>query len=62
MKQKVLKILSIICLCCGIFLFVPGLMEPEELRVPLYAGAIGIGTGVGGCFPAAEYSCQIGYQ
>lgn len=42
------KILSIICLCCGIFLFVPGLMEPEELRVPLYAGAIGIGTGVGG--------------
>ena len=42
------KILSIICLCCGIFLFVPVLMEPEELRVPLYAGAIGIGTGVGG--------------
>lgn len=42
------KILSIICLCCGIFLFVPGLMEPETLRVPLYAGAIGIGTGIGG--------------
>ena len=36
------------CLCCGIILFVPGLMEPEELKVPLFAGAIGIGTGIGG--------------
>lgn len=42
------KLLSVFCLCCGIFLFVPGLMEPEELRVPLIAGAIGIGTGIGG--------------
>ena len=42
------KLLSIFCLCCGILLFVPGLMEPEELRVPLFAGAIGIGTGIGG--------------
>ena len=44
------KLLSVFCLCCGIFLFVPGLMEPEELRVPLIAGAIGIGTGIGGLF------------
>lgn len=42
------KFLSVFCLCCGIFLFVPGLMEPEELRVPLIAGAIGIATGFGG--------------
>ena len=42
------KLLSIFCLCCGILLFVPGLMEPEELKVPLIAGAIGIGTGIGG--------------
>ena len=42
------KLLSVFCLCCGILLFVPGLMKPEELRIPLFAGAIGIGTGVGG--------------
>lgn len=42
------KLLSIFCLCCGILLFVPGLMEPEELKVPLFAGAISIGTGIGG--------------
>lgn len=42
------KLLSIFCLCCGIFLFIPGLMEPEELKVPLIMGAIGIGTGIGG--------------
>lgn len=42
------KLLSIFCLCCGILLFVPGLMEPEELKVPLIVGAIGIGTGIGG--------------
>lgn len=42
------KLLSIFYLCCGIFLFIPGLMEPEELKVPLIMGAIGIGTGIGG--------------
>ena len=42
------KLLSIFCLCCGVFLFVPGLMRPEELRIPLIAGAIGIAAGVGG--------------
>jgi len=41
-------VLSIFCLACGIFLFIPGLMEPQELRVPLFAGAIGIGAGIGG--------------
>lgn len=42
------KLLSIFCLICGIILFVPGLMKPQELLVPLFAGAIGIGTGVRG--------------
>lgn len=42
------KILSVVCLILGIFLFIPGLMEPQELKVPLFAGAIGIGTGIGG--------------
>ena len=42
------KLLSIFCLCCGVFLFVPGLMRPEELRIPLIAGVIGIAAGVGG--------------
>lgn len=46
--RKILrKFLSIVCLCCGIFLFIPGLMEPEELRRPLIVGAIAIGTGIG---------------
>lgn len=42
------KLLSIFCLCCGVLLFVPGLMEPEELKVPLIVGAVSIGTGIGG--------------
>lgn len=42
------KLLSIFCLCCGILLFVPGLMKPEELPVPLMMGALGIGAGIGG--------------
>lgn len=46
--RKILrKFLGIVCLCCGIFLFIPGLMEPEELRRPLIVGAIAIGTGIG---------------
>jgi len=42
------KLLSVFCLICGIILFVPGLMKPQELLVPLIAGTIGIGTGIGG--------------
>jgi len=47
-RRLLRTLLSIFCLCCGVLLFVPGLMEPEELKVPLFAGAIGIGTGIGG--------------
>lgn len=38
--------LSIILLLAGVFLFVPGCMSPETLRVPLVAGALGIIFGV----------------
>ena len=42
------RLLSILCLAVGIFLFVPGLMKPQELLVPLLAGAVALGAGIGG--------------
>ncbi len=42
------KIMSVICLVLGVILFIPGLMEPQELLVPLLAGALAIGAGIGG--------------
>ncbi len=42
------KLLSVICLLLGLFLLIPGLMKPQELLIPLLAGAIGVGTGIGG--------------
>ena len=36
------KVMSIICLVLGVFLFVPGLMKPQELLVPLLVGAFAI--------------------
>ena len=41
------KLLGILNLALGIFLFVPGVMKPQELFVPLIVGAIGIGAGIG---------------
>lgn len=41
------KLLGIFNLALGIFLFVPGVMRPKELFVPLIVGAIGIGAGIG---------------
>lgn len=41
------KLLGIFNLALGIFLFVPGVMKPRELFVPLIVGAIGIGAGIG---------------
>lgn len=40
------KIMSIICLVLGVFLFVPGLMKPQELLVPLLVGAFAIVIGI----------------
>ncbi len=42
------KFFSVICLALGIFLFVPGVMKPQELQGPLFMGAIAIGAGIGG--------------
>lgn len=42
------KIKSIICLLLGIFLFVPGVVKPQELLIPLLVGAVAIGAGIGG--------------
>ena len=42
------RVLSIVCLALGIFLFVPGLTDPQGLLVPLLAGAAGVGAGIGG--------------
>ena len=42
------KFFAIICLALGIFLFVPGLMKPQELQGPLFMGAVAIGAGLGG--------------
>ena len=41
------KLLGIFNLALGIFLFVPGVIRPRELFVPLIVGAIGIGAGIG---------------
>lgn len=46
------KLLGIFNLALGIFLFVPGVMKPKELFVPLIVGAIGIGAGIALCFGA----------
>ncbi len=42
------RVMSIICLLLGIFLFVPGIVEPQELMIPLLVGAVAIGAGIGG--------------
>lgn len=44
------RIWGVICLLLGIFLFVPGLMKPQELLGPLLMGAIAIGAGIGAFF------------
>lgn len=44
------RLLSTVCLVLGIVLFVPGLMQPKELLVPLLMGAVGIGAGIGGFY------------
>lgn len=42
------RILGIVCLILGIVLLVPGLMDPQELEVPLVTGAVAVGAGIGG--------------
>lgn len=42
------RLLSIAFLALGIILFVPGLVKPKELLVPLLAGVVAIGSGIHG--------------
>lgn len=42
------KLFSVLCLAAGIFLLVPGLAEPQELLVPLLAGAAAVILGIAG--------------
>lgn len=56
MKSKArTKIMSVIYLVLGIFLFLPGLMEPQELLIPLLVGAIAIGAGIGGLWRSRDH-------
>ena len=45
------KINGIICIALGIFLFVPGLVKPGELFVPLIVGAFAIVFGISAVIP-----------
>lgn len=40
------KIMGNVCLVLGIFLFIPGLLKPQELPVPLLAGVFAIVIGI----------------
>ena len=42
------RVMSILCLALGLFLLIPGLMDPRELWIPLLAGACAVGAGIGG--------------
>lgn len=42
------RVLSILCLAAGIFLVVPGLLSPQELFLPLLAGAAAVVIGAAG--------------
>ncbi len=37
---------GVLCLVLGVFLFVPGLLRPAELTLPLIVGAVGIAAGL----------------
>jgi len=41
------RLLGTVNLALGIFLFIPGLMKPDELFIPLVVGAVAIGAGIG---------------
>ena len=45
------KINGIICIALGIFLFVPGLIKPDELFVPLVVGAFATIFGISAVIP-----------
>lgn len=50
------RLLSVVCLVLGLVLLIPGMMDPEELMVPLLAGAVGVCAGVNGMWRAGAKS------
>lgn len=50
-RRKFRRFYGIICIALGIFLFVPGLVKPSELFVPLVVGALAILTGITAVVP-----------
>ncbi len=53
------KIYGFVLLTLGIFLFVPGMMEPKELLVPLITGAVSIFLGIVSLLPRRKKSSRI---
>ena len=49
------RLMSVVCLAVGIFLFVPGLVKPQELFVPLLVGAVAVGAGIGGLWRSRKH-------
>lgn len=49
------RVMSVVCLALGIFLLVPGLMDPQELLVPLIVGAVAVGAGIGGLWGSRKH-------
>ena len=50
-RRRFRRFYGIICIALGFFLFVPGLMKPQELFVPLVVGALAIATGITAVLP-----------
>lgn len=50
-RRRFRRFYGIICIALGIFLFVPGIMKPSELAVPLIVGALAIITGITAVIP-----------
>lgn len=49
------RVMSVVCLALGIFLLVPGLMDPQELLVPLIVGVVAVGAGIGGLWTSRKH-------
>ena len=49
------RVLGLVNLALGIFLLVPGLMQPKEMFIPLLAGMAAIGAGLGGLMRSRKH-------
>ncbi len=50
-RVRLRRFYGMICIAIGIFLFVPGIMKPSELAVPLFVGAAAIIFGISAVIP-----------